>query len=294
MSSANVHGGTEGADVRSASASSSKTELQNKLDQLKREINRKIDNNPLSLDTDITKFLLENTRPGKEKQLELFQNEFRKIYGLSDADYAKMSALLSEKYKEKPDFLFDERDALKAGNAESLVLLELKIKEKKDVKFEPFVDRIPDRYKGIKTLGDLIAKYNAAASSEDTNRLKSELAENEMHKMLEILGKYKIDDLPSELRVRFAEIKRDFYKAYLRSNPKNKLLVEVVHYNLGQVLMVYFQQDQEALSHFKKAVEMADEDYKANPDPAGDAAARHDFYKMGLEACEENIKNSKK
>lgn len=329
-------------------------ELQRNLNKLFSDICTKMDSNHLSLDTDITKLLLEKTRPSKDEQIEIFKQEFKKAYGLSDENYGMMSALISEGYKKNPDFVFDSQGGLKADNIESLILLAYDIKEKKDVKFEPFVDRIPEKYNGIKTLRDLIDRYSAvetglrqkeqecqAAQSKipgyearisqlqaDLNNLEGKIdakyktqiddlkvqlerckpfeakfqdtharamtSEKEMHKMIEILGNYKIDDLPSELRNRLAEIKRDFYEAYLKSNPQNKLLAEVVYYNLGQVLMVYFQKDSEALPHFKKAVEMADEEYRANPDPAGDAAARHDFYLRGVEACEENIRNAKK
>ncbi len=308
----------------------------------------------ISLDTDITGFLKQKAMPSRDEQLEIFRQGFKTAYGLSDENYAKMSALISDAYHEKPDFMFNAQGILISERAETLVLADLGMPERKDVTFELFVDRIPEKYNGIKTLGDLIDRYSAvetglrqkeqecqAAQSKilvyeksinqlqaDLNSLegkidakyktqiadlkvqlekyklfeakfqntqaRAEISEKEMHKMIEILGKYKIDDLPPALKNKFAEIKRDFYETYLKSNSQNKLLVEVVHYNLGQVMMVYFQNDNEALPHFKKAVELADEEYRANPDPAGDAAARHDFYLRGVEACEENIRNAKK
>jgi len=348
-----VSGGHAQASLPSAPVSSN-AELQSNLNKLYTDICTKMDSNHLSLDTDITAFLKQKTMPSRDEQLEIFRQEFKTAYGLSDENYVKMSALISDVYHKTPDFMFNAQGILISERAEMLVLAGLGMPERKDVTFELFVDRIPEKYNGIKTLRDLIDRYSVvetglrqkeqecqAAQSKipvyesrinqlqadlnslegkidakyktqiaDLNaqlerykifeakfqdvRTRAETSEKEMHKMIEILGKYKIDDLPPELKNKFAEIKRDFYETYLKSNSQNKLLVEVVHYNLGQVMMVYFQTDNEALPHFKKAVEMADEEYRADPDPAGDAAARHDFYLRGVEACEENIRNAKK
>lgn len=264
----------------------------------------------ISLDTDITKFLLQKTRPSKDEQIELFKQEFKKAYGLSDENYGRMSALVSESYKKNPDFMFDAHGGLKADAVESLILLAYDLKEKKELKFEPFVDRLPEHYKGIKTLGDLITQYSSLAkSSEDALRRMDEMrkkmqglearvdaqdkkvrantndAELEMHKILEAMDKYSQKISPV--------VRIDFYNAYLNLEPQNETLKGIVLYNVGCAYMNDLQKDETALSYFKKALEISKKEYAANPG-SPDAERRRVKYQCGLEACEENIRKAKK
>lgn len=249
------------------------------------EIKKVLDSYKDLANIDITPLLRKSRIVTKEEQVNAFGSWFKKTYEISDDDYKALMECMSENKGE----LFEADGKFKPFYAESLCLNLVEKPKKDGVAFKmPAAVDMPERYKGIKTLKDLIDRYDS--QYEELEKKKKETgdpkqAELEMHKILEAMDKYS-EKISPVVRI-------NFYKTYLNLKPENEVLKGIVLYNTGCAYMNDLQKDETALSYFKRALEISKKEYAANPG-SKDAERRRVKYQCGLEACEENIKKANK